>query len=157
MKSNLPKMNNVNLFDDTNLAYGIKIINNKMSKIIKRSTPIPNESNNIYVTTQDYQTTGNIEVYEGEDESVFNNLFLGSFKIFNLPKLKKGEAQVKISIKINESSILDIYAEDIRNTQNHKNLFIEKPKGLKDIIDSLKEKVKQIKNIDLNEYKKKKK
>ena len=150
-------MNKLNLFDVTNLAYGVKIKDNKMSKIIKRSTPIPNESNNIYMTTYDYQTTANIEVYEGEDENVFSNLFLGSFKISNLPKLKKGEAKFKISIKINESSILDVYAEDIRNTQNNKNLIIEKPKGLKDIIDSLKEKVKQIKNIDLNEYKKKKK
>ena len=39
--SNLSYVNNINLLDVTNLSLGVNVKGNKMSTIIKRSTPIP--------------------------------------------------------------------------------------------------------------------
>ena len=152
IKANLPIMNKLNLLDVTNLSLGVKVLDSTMSKIIKRSTPIPNYNSDTYFTTYDYQTTANIEIYEGENIDVKKNLFLGRFVLSGLPKLKKGEAKLKICISISESSLLDVSAEDLSNSKNHKSIEIKRPEGLKDIIDDLKDNVKHINNSDLDEY-----
>ena len=72
-----------------------------MSKIIKRSTHIPEEAFRMYKTMENNQTEALIEIFEGEDEMTTNNLFLDKFTICNLPKKKKGEAKVKVDLFVN--------------------------------------------------------
>jgi molecular chaperone DnaK (HSP70) len=83
------------LLDVTNLSLGVNTKGNKMIKIIARSSPFPIPGKNIFKTVHDNQTEASIKVYEGENESNSENLFLGEFKI-NLPKRKAGEARIEI-------------------------------------------------------------
>ena len=101
MLSNLSSVKNINLLDVTNLSFGIRMIGNKMSKIIKRSTPIPEQAFQMYKTVVDNQSEALVEIFEGEDELTTNNLFLDKFTICNLPKKKKGEAKVKVNLFVN--------------------------------------------------------
>ena len=150
--SKLSPVKNLNLLDVTNLSFGIKIIGDKMSKIIKRSKPLPEEASHIYFTTSDNQTEALIEIFEGEDNLIKNNLNLGKFLISGLPKMKKGEAKIKVNIFINKDSLLEVTAYDMQNKNNSKKLEIKRPKGLRDKIDELKIKTKKINIIDLEEY-----
>ena len=152
MLSNLPSVKNMCLLDVTNLSLGVNMLGNKMSKIIKRSTPIPEEICQIYTTVADNQTEALIEIFEGEDEITTNNLKLDDFTISNLPKMKKGEAKIKINIFINNDSILKVTAYDMQNENNKNELEIKRPKGLRDKIEGLKLKIKQIKEYDLDQY-----
>ena len=152
MLSNLSPVKNMSLLDVTNLSLGVKMLGNKMSKIIKRSTPIPEEISEIYQTVADNQTQALIEIYEGEDDSTVNNLCLGKFTIYNLPKMKKGQAKIKVFIKVDNDSLLNVTAYDMQNENNFKKLLIKRPKGLSDIIDQLREETKNIKEIELEEY-----
>ena len=150
--SNLTSVKKINLLDVTNLSLGIRMKGNQMSKIIKRSTPLPEERSEIYKTTADNQTEALIEIFEGEDDSTTNNLLLDKFTIYNLPKMKKGQAKIKINIFINNDSILKVTATDLQNTNNIKPYLIKRPLGLRDKIEEIKKINEYIEEIDLNEY-----
>ena len=145
--SNLSSVKNINLLDITNLPIGIKTIGDEMSTIIKRCKPLPEEAFHLYKTVSDNQTEEMIEIYEGEDNLVKNNLFLGKFLITNLPKMKKGQAKIKVNLFINNDSILEVTATDEQNSKNFKFLKILKPKGLRDKIIDLKKKLKKLKKL----------
>lgn len=59
---------------------------------------------------KDNQTKASIEIYEGEDKMIINNLCLGKFTIFDLPKMKKSEAKILVKILINNDSLLTVTA-----------------------------------------------
>ena len=152
MLSKLSPVKNMSLLDVTNLSLGVKMIGNKMSKIIKRSTPIPEEVSETYRTVANNQTEALIEIFEGEDDSTLNNLRLGEFTIYNLPKMKKGEAKILVKINIDNDSILNVTAYDKQNENNFKKLQIKRPKGISDKLEKLIEETKNIKEIELEEY-----
>ena len=100
--SNLPSVEDITLFDVTNLALGIREYGNIFNKIIERSTKIPYYNIGKFKTSLKNQTSASIEVYEGEEEKFCkeNNLLLGKFKIANLPEKKKGEVKVEVKLEI---------------------------------------------------------
>ena len=150
--SKLNTVKHISLLDVTNLSLGVETQGEKMSKIIKRSTPIPEKSSQNYITTKDNQTEALIEIYEGEDDSTKNNLYLGKFTISGLPKMKKGEAKILVEILINEDSLLVVTAYDKQNKNNYKQLTIKRPKGLSDKLDKLIKETGDIEEIELEEY-----
>lgn len=152
MLSELSTVKNMTLLDVTNLSLGINESGKNMSKIIKRSTPIPEECSQIYQTASDYQTEALIEIFEGEDELTKNNLFLGEFTICDLPKMKKGQAKILIKIRINDDSLLVVTAYDMQNKNNYRQLTIKKPKGLSDKLNELIKETGDIEEIELEEY-----
>ena len=89
--SKLSSIQEIKLFDVTNLSLGIKEKDINFNVLIKRSSKIPCEKINVYQTMADNQTFVSIEIYEGEDETINseNNLLLGKFKLVGLPKKKK--------------------------------------------------------------------
>ena len=152
MLSKLSTVNNMSLLDVTNLSIGINIIGEKMSKIIKRSTPIPEEFSREYFTVADNQTEALIEIFEGEDKMTKNNLCLGKFIISDLPKMKKGEAKILVKILINDDSLLVVTAYDKQNENNFRQLTIKRPKGLSDKLIELMKETGDIEEIELEEY-----
>ena len=152
MLSKLSEVKNMSLLDVTNLSIGIKIIGERMSKIIKRSTPIPEEASHIYYTVADNQTEALIEIFEGEDKMTKNNLSLGKFIISGLPKMRKGEAKILVKILINDDSLLVVTAYDKQNENNFRQLTIKRPKGLSDKLIELMKETGDIEEIELEEY-----
>ena len=51
-----------------------------MSKVIKRYTPTPIQKEKKYENAYDYPESIDVKVYEGENENIKNNLYLGEFK-----------------------------------------------------------------------------
>lgn len=152
MLSNLSSVKRMSLLDVTNLSLGINELGNKMWKIIKRSTPIPEETSEIYKTVEDNQEEALIEVFEGEDESTKNNLLLDKFYIRNLPLKEKGEVKIKVNFSIDNNSILKVTAYDLQKENHFEKLEINRPKGLRDKIEELKEENEKIEIIDIEEY-----
>ena len=147
---------NINLLDVTNLSLGIKIKGEKMSVIIKRSTPFPCVGEHKYVTVEDNQTKGDIRIYEGESININDNWFLGNFIIENLPKKPAGKAQIKVKFEIDYNSALTVTAFDLSNENNYRQLPVKKPQGLRDIMNQLKvneNKMIDIENTDYKNYK----
>ena len=154
--SNLTDKKNINLLDVTNLSLGTDIIGDKMSVIIKRSTPFPCDGERNYVTTTDNQTIMSIKIYEGESEDIKDNWLLDSYSIENLPKKPAGKAEIRVKFYIDFNSTLEVTAYDLSNEDNKKQLYVKKPQGLRKFMQQLKNdenKMKDIENPDYNNYK----
>jgi len=152
--SNLTSVKDIKLFDVTNLSLGIRIIGNKFSRIIERSTPIPFKNKGVFETVEDNQTEGLIEVYEGEGniECDKKNLLLGNFIISGLPKRKAGESKIEVELEIKDNSILNASAFDLSNKLNYKELVIKKQIDFLTIIDDLIEREKFFIFIENSNY-----
>ena len=90
------------------LLKEVLLFREKMSVVIKRSTPFPCEGEKIYVTVKDNQTIINIRIYDGESDEVEDNWLLGNFIIENLPKKRAGEAKIKVQFNIDYNSSLEV-------------------------------------------------
>ena len=168
--SKINSLKDYNLFDITNYSLGVELVGQKMSKIINKYSHIPIQYKREYVNAYDNATELLIKVYEGENDNVKNNIFLGEFKIKNLPKNKKaGEIHIDVSFNIDENSLLYVKAIEKENINNYSdNLFnlgknnerkiknnrfpIEEPRSLMNIIDNLKNKENSMNYVDINLY-----
>ena len=154
MSLKLSSIENIQLFDVTNLSLGIKEKKVNFDVIIKRSTKLPCEIIKVYKTESDNQTFVWIEIYEGEDKNINSekNLLLGKFKIVGLPKRKKGDVKISVKFRVNENSILEVTAWEKENEMNRNQIKIEKLYDLD--LDFLKEKSNNISFIENQEYNK---
>jgi len=148
----LSSIEEIQLFDVTNLSLGIKENDNNFDVLIKRSSKLPCEKIKQYKTQNDNQTMVLIEIYEGEDETISsgNNLLLGKFKLVGLPKKKQGDVKVKVKFKINENSILEVTAWEKENEVNRNQIKIEKLFNLD--LDSLYHKLGELFFVENKEY-----
>ena len=158
--SKLDNLRNYDLLDITNYSLGVELVGEKMSKIIKKYTPIPIEQVKNYVNAFDYPNSIEIKVYEGENQNINDNLFLGKFNILNLPHKKEGEININVKFYINANSILEVtaYERENRNTEKKKfdiqknnennEIRVENPNGLFLIMNALKNKENSIEYIE---------
>jgi len=80
-------------------------------KIINRNTTIPARKSEPFTTCCDGQTTVSIEVYQGEDEWVEHNHFLGEFLVDGIPPAPAGMEGINVSFFYNINGILEVTAE----------------------------------------------
>lgn len=100
------------LLDVTPLSLGIELEGGVMSTLIKRSTAIPCAKTREYTTCDDFQTSIDVAVYEGERPAVSANNKLGEFKIDGIQRARKGEPKVEVTFALNADGILSVSARD---------------------------------------------
>ncbi|KAL3670711.1 hypothetical protein V7S43_003899 [Phytophthora oleae] len=83
-----------------------------MLVLIKCSTAIPVRKTRVYTTEEDYQTSVDVCIYEGERVCVESNNKLGEFNISGLERAKRGEPQVEVTFEIDANGILNVSARD---------------------------------------------
>ena len=153
--SNLTSVNNIILFDVTNISLGIKEFGDTFKKVIERNSKIPCKNTDIFKTSKDNQTSALVEIYEGESETNCKekNLFLGKFKLSGITPRKAGESKIKVEFKIDQNSILEVKAWERDNKINCFNsIKIEKPFELD--IKALKKRIKEFSFFENEEYNK---
>jgi heat shock protein 1/8 len=83
------------LVDVTPLSLGIETDGKLMSVVIKRNTPIPARRTSTYTTTEDYQDSVDVDVYEGERPTTKDNNHLGHFVISGIERAKRQVPKVR--------------------------------------------------------------
>ena len=168
--SGLENLTSYNLLDITNYSLGVEIVGEKMSKIIKKYTHIPIQYYSSYHNEYDYPEFLSIKVYEGEDENnIKNDIFLGEFKIGNLPRKKAKEINITVVFDIDKNSILNVKAIEEANKDNveekyinlkknnepndlNKEFVVEEQKGLMEIINKLRDKENSLEYVEIKPY-----
>ena len=160
----------VKLFDITPISLGTDVINksnnpkikalgNKMSVIIPKWTRIPIQREKEYKTIEDNQKSIQICVYEGENEYLKNDNYLGKFILKGLPELPKGKVQIKVSFNLDENNILSVIA--VENSSGISNKIIVESvkkqnaslKRIGKLSDSVwREEKNKIDKYDINKY-----
>mmetsp|Transcript_3132 Transcript_3132/g.4584 ORF Transcript_3132/g.4584 Transcript_3132/m.4584 type:complete len:629 (-) Transcript_3132:112-1998(-) len=116
------------LLDVTPLSLGIELQGRVMSTLIKRNTPIPCRKTRTYTTVDDWQTSIDVVVFEGERPSVDANNKLGQFVISGVQRARAGEPQVDVTFSLDANGILSVSARD-QVTQAEAKATIKAEKG----------------------------
>lgn len=116
------------LLDVTPLSLGIELEGRVMSTLIKRNTAIPCKKTRTYTTAEDFQTSIDVCVYEGERTCVDANNKLGSFVISGIQREKAGVPQIDVTFALDSNGILNVSARD-QITRAEANAIIKAEKG----------------------------
>lgn len=100
------------LLDVTPLSLGIELEGKVFSVLIPRNASIPCKKSHTYTTTEDYQESIEICVYEGERPCVDGNRKLGEFSVHNIERAKREEPQIEVTFELDANGILHVSARD---------------------------------------------
>lgn len=137
----------ITLLDVTPLSLGIETVGGVMAKIIHRNTLIPTEKSDIFTTSEDYQDTLIIPIYEGERTMCKYNRKLGEIELTGIPPAKKGVPEIKVVFSLDKNSILSVTVED-QATKNVKKLTIRKGDLTAEEIKRMQQEAKEYENED---------
>lgn len=104
------KVSYVQVIDVTPLTLGIKTEDGTMKTIFPRHSVIPNIKYDTYQTKADYQTSGVIEVYEGEMSLAKENQLLGTFTMTDLRSFPKMVVMMNVTFRIDANGIFTMTA-----------------------------------------------
>lgn len=83
-------------------------MNGMFSPILERHSPLPAEAEKVYFTMSDNQVEAIIEVYEGREEFVMENIKIGELLIENIPANPCGQEKIIIKFEYDLNGILKV-------------------------------------------------
>ena len=138
--NNIESENKTILLDVTPLSIGVKVSKGKMEVIIPRNTTIPCEKIYKFKSIKDNQEKFIINLYQGENKYVKDNIHLGKLQFeINTPK-PKGKTIIEIIFTLDINGILEVTAKEL-GSENIKNLIIESIRLSEEKIDELTKKI----------------
>jgi len=132
-------LEDVILLDVTPHSLGVKVKDDRMSKVIERNTTIPTSATKLFATTRDDQDFVDIRVYQGESAMVDENAYLGQFTLTDLPKKKARAVTVEVMFTLDADGVLSVTARELE-TNLEASIKISPSGGLStDQVDKLTE------------------
>jgi molecular chaperone DnaK len=103
------------LLDVTPLSLGVETLGGIVQRMIERNTTIPTKKSEIFTTAADSQTQVEINVLQGEGETVQSPAVhsLGRFNLVGLPPAPRGVPQIEVSFDIDANGIVNVTAKDL--------------------------------------------
>jgi molecular chaperone DnaK len=103
------------LLDVTPLSLGVETLGGIVQRMIERNTTIPTRKSEIFTTASDNQTQVEINVLQGEGETVASPgvKSLGRFNLVGIPPAPRGVPQIEVSFDIDANGIVNVTAKDL--------------------------------------------
>jgi molecular chaperone DnaK len=103
------------LLDVTPLSLGVETLGGILQRMIERNTTIPTKKAEIFTTAGDNQTQVEINVLQGEGETVMSPgvKSLGRFNLVGIPPAPRGVPQIEVSFDIDANGIVNVSAKDL--------------------------------------------
>ncbi|MCY7406126.1 MAG: molecular chaperone DnaK [Alkalinema sp. CAN_BIN05] len=118
------ELKDILLLDVTPVSIGLETVGGLMKKLIPRNTTIPVRRSDVFSTSEDNQTSVEVNVVQGEREMASGNKTLGKFKLMGIPPAPRGIPQVQVSLDIDANGILQVTAMD-RTTGREQSITIQ--------------------------------
>ncbi|MDF1563471.1 MAG: TIGR02266 family protein [Deltaproteobacteria bacterium] len=117
LAASLGKVDSVVLVDVLSMTLGVGLPGGRFHRIIERNTPLPVRKTYSLATTRNDQTRLEISVFQGEDEHIAGNEFLGTARLDGLPKLPAGQVRVAVTFELGPDCVLSVSARNIATGQ----------------------------------------
>src|ERR671936_2959727 len=103
------------LLDVTPLSLGVETLGGIVQRMIERNTTIPTRKSEIFTTAADNQTQVEINVLQGEGETVQSPgvRTLGKFNLVGIPPAPRNVPQIEVSFDIDANGIVNVSAKDL--------------------------------------------
>lgn len=111
------------LIDVTPLSLGIETLGDVFARIIDRNTPLPCQHSQVFTTAANFQTSVEINVLQGENETASGNKSLGKFKLDGIRRALRGIPQIEVTFNIDTNGIVHVSAKDLA-TNSSQNITI---------------------------------
>jgi L1 cell adhesion molecule like protein len=125
-----------------------------MNFYILKGMKIPTKVQKVQKTARDNQQTIAFKIYQGERQFCKDNTYLGEIRINGLRAAPKGEVKFKITMELDENSILKVNAKEI-NGEHEKDLNIQNfnDRLTKEEIERFLKEEEKFKEEDINKKK----
>jgi molecular chaperone DnaK (HSP70) len=100
------------VIDVTPLKIGVAV-NDTMCTIIDKNTKIPCSASQIFSTEIDNQRVVTIKVYQGNNDLIKYNEFIGKLRITNIPAMQKREPKILVKFNLDCSGTLTVTAKEL--------------------------------------------
>jgi len=101
------------LLDVAPHTIGIKVGSTGFAEIIKRNSMLPVREHKLFATNLDDQEFVEVEIYQGESETITGNRKLGQVRLGGLPRGKAGTVRIKLTVTVDVESILSVKATEL--------------------------------------------
>ncbi|MEN3008982.1 molecular chaperone DnaK [Pseudothermotoga sp.] len=142
------KEKDIVLVDVTPLTLGIEVKGGLMEPIIPRNTTIPVRKSKIFTTAEDFQTEVEIRVYQGERAMARDNIFLGSFRLVDIPPAPRGVPQIEVTFDIDSDGIVHVSAKDLASNKEQSMVVTGRHKLREDEIRKMVEEAQKYEEQD---------
>ena len=108
----LDKVSSVVLIDVLPMTIGLAMPGGAFQRVIERNTPLPAQRSFAVSTATDDEEFLELSIFQGEDNHISANEYLGTVRLEGLPKGPKGSVRVAVTIKLDAECVLFVEARE---------------------------------------------
>ncbi|AGC48460.1 DnaK family protein [Myxococcus stipitatus DSM 14675] len=106
------KVSSVVLIDVLPMTVGVAMPGGAFKRVIERNSPLPAQRSFAISTNKDNEEVLELSLFQGEDNHISANEYLGTVRIEGLPKGPKGSVRVAVTIKLDSECVLHVEARE---------------------------------------------
>ncbi|WP_233612422.1 Hsp70 family protein, partial [Corallococcus sp. AB045] len=106
------KVSSVVLIDVLPMTIGVAMPGGGFKRVIERNSPLPTQRSFAISTSQDNEERMELSVFQGEDNHISANEYLGTVRMEGLPRGPKGSVRVAVTLKLDSECVLHVEARE---------------------------------------------
>ncbi|MCP3139372.1 TIGR02266 family protein [Pyxidicoccus sp. QH1ED-7-1] len=106
------KVSSVVLIDVLPMTVGVAMPGGAFKRVIERNSPLPAQRSFAITTNKDNEEFLELSIFQGEDNHISANEYLGTVRIEGLPRGPKGSVRVAVTIKLDSECVLHVEARE---------------------------------------------
>jgi uncharacterized protein (TIGR02266 family) len=106
------KVSSVVLIDVLPMTIGVAMPGGAFQRVIERNSPLPAQRSFAISTSRDNEEFLELSIFQGEDNHIAANEYLGTVRMEGLPKGPKGSVRVAVTIKLDSECVLHVEARE---------------------------------------------
>ncbi|NBD12536.1 TIGR02266 family protein [Corallococcus silvisoli] len=106
------KVSSVVLIDVLPMTIGVAMPGGGFKRVIERNSPLPTQRSFAISTSQDNEERMELSIFQGEDNHISANEYLGTVRMEGLPRGPKGSVRVAVTLKLDSECVLHVEARE---------------------------------------------
>ncbi|RKG97299.1 TIGR02266 family protein [Corallococcus carmarthensis] len=106
------KVSSVVLIDVLPMTIGVAMPGGGFKRVVERNSPLPTQRSFAISTSQDNEERMELSIFQGEDNHISANEYLGTVRMEGLPRGPKGSVRVAVTLKLDSECVLHVEARE---------------------------------------------